>query len=164
MQPKPCHHFSLTHRILVTQRLPPFEVEQTYTHPSRYTASNNPTEPAKEHQAQLNDNEVAQSCPTLCDPTDCSLPCSSIHGIYQARILEWVAISFSRRPSQPRDRTWVSRTRGRCFTIWATREAQSTTYPSPNGIFISDFIMQELLKVLFFFTSWCSSHCSVKLE
>ena len=39
--------------------------------------------------------EVTQSCPTLCDPTDCSLPGSSIHGIFQARILEWVAISFS---------------------------------------------------------------------
>ena len=47
--------------------------------------------------------EVAQSCPTLCDPTDCSLPGSSIHGIFQARVLEWVAISFSRGPSQPRD-------------------------------------------------------------
>ena len=40
--------------------------------------------------------EVAQSCPTLCNPMDCSLPGSSIHGIFQARILEWVAISFSR--------------------------------------------------------------------
>ena len=75
MQPKQCHHFSLSHRILVTQRLPPFEVEQTYTHPLRDAASNNPTEPAKEHRAQP---------------------------------------------------------------------------PSPNGIFNSDFIMQELLKVLFF--------------
>ena len=41
------------------------------------------------------DSEVAQSCPTLCDPMDCSLPGSSIHGIFQARVLEWVAISFS---------------------------------------------------------------------
>ena len=40
--------------------------------------------------------EVAQLCPTLCDPVDCSLPGSSIHGIFQARVLEWVAISFSR--------------------------------------------------------------------
>ena len=58
----------------------------------------------------------------LCDPMDCSLPGSSIHGIFQARILEWVAISFSRRSSQPRDWTWVSHIVGRCFTIWATRE------------------------------------------
>ena len=41
------------------------------------------------------ESEVAQSCPTLCDPTDCSLPGSSIHGIFQARVLEWVAIAFS---------------------------------------------------------------------
>ena len=46
---------------------------------------------------------VAQSRPTLCDPMDCSLPGSTIHGIFQARILEWVAISFSRRSSRPRD-------------------------------------------------------------
>ena len=52
------------------------------------------------------ESEVAQSCPTLCDPMDCSLPGSSIHGIFQARILEWVAISFSRGSSRPRDRTW----------------------------------------------------------
>ena len=51
-------------------------------------------------------SEVAQSCPTLCDPMDCSLP-GSIHEIFQARILEWVAISFSRGSSRPRDRTWV---------------------------------------------------------
>ena len=42
------------------------------------------------------ESEVTQSCPTLCDPVDCSLPGSSLHGILQARILEWVAISFSR--------------------------------------------------------------------
>ena len=48
-------------------------------------------------------SEVAQSCPTLCDPMDCSPPGSSIHGILQARTLEWVAISFSRRSSWPRD-------------------------------------------------------------
>ena len=49
------------------------------------------------------ESEVSQSCPTLCDPMDCSLPGSSIHGIFQARVLEWVAVSFSRRSSQPRD-------------------------------------------------------------
>jgi len=45
---------------------------------------------------------VSQSCPTLCDPMDCSLPGSSVHGLFQARIPEWVAISFSRGSSQPR--------------------------------------------------------------
>ena len=54
---------------------------------------------------------------------DCSLPGFSIHGILQARVLEWVAISFSKGSSQPRDRTQVSHTAGRCCTIWATREA-----------------------------------------
>ena len=48
------------------------------------------------------ESEVAQSCPTLCDPVDCSLPGSSVHGIFQARVLEWVDISFSRGSSQPR--------------------------------------------------------------
>ena len=62
------------------------------------------------------------SCSTLCDPMDCSLPGSSVPGIIQAGILEWVAISFSRRSSQPRDRTRVSHIAGRLFTIWATRE------------------------------------------
>ena len=54
------------------------------------------------------ESEVTQSCPTLCDPVDCRPPGSSIHGILQARILEWVAISFSRGSSWPRDRTQVS--------------------------------------------------------
>ena len=69
------------------------------------------------------ESEVAQSCPTLCDPMDCSLPDSSVHGIIQSRILEWVAISFSRGSSQPRDWTQVSCIRGRCFNLWDTREA-----------------------------------------
>ena len=65
----------------------------------------------------------AQSFPTLCDPVDCSPPGSSVHGILQARILEWVAISFSRISSQPRDQTQVSHIAARCFNLWATREA-----------------------------------------
>ena len=54
------------------------------------------------------ESEVAPSCLTLCDPMDCRLQGSSIHGILQAGVLEWVAISFSRGSSRPRDRTWVS--------------------------------------------------------
>ena len=53
----------------------------------------------------------------LCDHMDCSLPGSSIHGIFQARVLEWISISFSRESSQLRDGTQVSHTAGRCFTI-----------------------------------------------
>ena len=67
---------------------------------------------------------VAQSCPTVCDPMDCSPPGSSVPEIFQARILEWVAISFSKGSSQPRDRTQVSCTAGRFFTNWATGEAR----------------------------------------
>ena len=66
-------------------------------------------------------SEVAQSCPNLCDPMDCSPPGSFIHGILQARILEWVAISFSRGSSQPRDQTQVFCIAGRRFNLWATR-------------------------------------------
>ena len=51
------------------------------------------------------EGEVAQSCPTLCDTMDCSLPGFAVRGILQARILEWVTISFSRGSSQPRDQT-----------------------------------------------------------
>ena len=63
------------------------------------------------------EGEVAQLCPTLCDPVDCSLPGSSVQGILQARILEWVAISFSRESSRPRDRTLVSGIGGRRFNL-----------------------------------------------
>ena len=56
--------------------------------------------------------KVAQSCLTLCDPTDCSMPGSSVHGLLQSRILEWVAVPFSRQSSQPRDRTQVSHIEG----------------------------------------------------
>ena len=62
-------------------------------------------------------SDVAQSCLTLCDPMDCSLQGSSVHGIFQARVLEWVAVSFSRGSSWPRDWTLVSRIAGRHFTL-----------------------------------------------
>ena len=61
-------------------------------------------------------NSVPQSCPTLCSPTDYSPPGSSVHRVLQARILEWVAIPFSRGSSLPRDRTHVSCIVGRFFT------------------------------------------------
>ena len=63
------------------------------------------------------ESEVAQSCPTLKDHIDCSLPGSSVCGILQARVLEWVATAFSRSSSQPRDRTQVSLIAGRRLTI-----------------------------------------------
>ena len=66
---------------------------------------------------------VAQLYPTLCNPMDCSPLGSSAHGILQARIMERVAIPFSRESSQPRGWTWVSCIASRFFIIWATREA-----------------------------------------
>ena len=69
------------------------------------------------------EREVAQSCLTLCYPMDCSLPGSSDYRTFQARILEWVAISSSRESSRPRDWAQVSHTAGRCFIVWATSKA-----------------------------------------
>ena len=74
---------------------------------------------------------VAQLCATLFDPIDWDPPSSSVHGILQARILEWVAIPFSRGSSQPRGRTWVSCIAGRHFILWATREACTHSLPHP---------------------------------
>ena len=60
---------------------------------------------------------VTQSCPTLCDPMDCTPPGSSVHGIHQARRLEWVAMPSSRGRSQPRDQIQASRIAGRFFIV-----------------------------------------------
>ena len=81
---------------------------------------------------------VTKLCPTLLWPhMDCSPPGSSVHEILQARILEWVAICFSRGSSRPRDWTQVSRIACRHFTIWATREAygQKRWNAKPNAVF-----------------------------
>ena len=72
--------------------------------------------------------KVAQSCPTLCDPFE-----YTVHGILQARILEWVAFPFSRGSSQPRDQTRVSCTAGRFFTNGAMREAPLKWKPNLTG-------------------------------
>ena len=77
----------------------------------------------RKRKKENKESEVAQSCLTLCDPMDYSLLGSSVHGIFQGRVLEWVAISFSRVSSWPRDWTCVSHIVGRHLTIWATREA-----------------------------------------
>ena len=72
----------------------------------------------KPNETILNEKWVIQLCLTLCDPMDCW-----VHGILQARILEWVAFPFSRGSSQPRDQTQASRIAGRFFNSWAPREA-----------------------------------------
>ena len=64
----------------------------------------------------------------FCDPMDCSLPGFSLHGIFQARVLEWVAISFSRGSSRPKDWTQVSRIASRRFTLWAIRALPQGLY------------------------------------
>ena len=63
---------------------------------------------------------VAQLCLTLCDPVDCSPPGSSVHVILQTRILEWIAIPFSRGSSLPSNQILVSCIEGKFFTVWAT--------------------------------------------
>ena len=83
-------------------------------------------------QNMESESEVAQSCLTLCDPMDYSLSGFSIDGIFQARVLEWIAISFSRGSSWPRNRTQVSCIAGRHFTVWATREAIEYGKATPN--------------------------------
>ena len=74
-----------------------------------------------------------QLCPTLCDPTDCSPPGSSVHGILQARILEWVAMPFSRGSSQLRDWTWIFCIAGGFVAVLATRvrkiPGEGNSYP-----------------------------------
>ena len=72
---------------------------------------------------QKSESEVSQLCLTLCNPMGYSPPGSfSVHGIFHARILDWVAIFFSRGSSQPRDQTQVSHIAGRLFTLRAIRE------------------------------------------
>ena len=80
-------------------------------------------------KSKESESEVAQSHLTLCDPMDCRLPGSSIHGIFQAIILELVAMSFSRGSSWLRDWTQVACIIDRHFTIWATREVHGSSCP-----------------------------------
>ena len=75
---------------------------------------------------------VTQSCLTLCDPIDYSTWGSSVRGIPQARLLEWVAIPFSTGSFWPRDQTRVSCIAGRLFTVWTTREASSLLSEPPG--------------------------------
>ena len=103
-------------------------------------------------EREKRESEVIQSCLTLCDPLDCSPSSSSIHGIFQARVLEWVVISFSRGSPWPMDQTWVSHIAGRRFTIWATREVcdwtffKSGTWESFKTFSFSLLHIQKLIK------------------
>ena len=110
--------------------------------------------------------EVAQSFWTLYNPMDCSPPGSSVHGILQARILEWVAISFSRRPSWSRDQTHISCIWGSFFTTLATREVLNFCVLSLLGnckvmifiiliIFLLILVRQSSFLIRFFPSSIC---------
>ena len=79
--------------------------------------------------------KVAQLCLTLCDQMNCSPAGSSVHGILQTRILEWVAILAYRGSSHPRDQTQVSCIADGFFTSWATREAVGTLYKWNQTVF-----------------------------
>ena len=126
-------------------------------------------------------SEVAKLYLTLCNPMDYSLPGSSIHGIFQARVLEWVAIPSSRGSSQPRNQTQVSRIVGRHFTVWATGEhsLKSLTKIPKNVLWEHILIFSELsvlssedpitskplflsslsfVWLMFFFIVLCTSH------
>ena len=97
--------------------------------------------------------KVAQSGLTLCNPMD-----YTVHGILQARILEWVAIPFSRRSFQPRDQTQVSCIAGRFFTTWATRETRihSETACQPRTAHLRNSTWEKENEIL----SWVN-HCDL---
>ena len=67
---------------------------------------------------------VTQSCSTFCDPVKCSLSGFSVHGVLQARVLDWVDIHFPRGPSESRDWIWISWFAGKFITVWATKEVR----------------------------------------
>ena len=108
------------------------------------------------------ESEVAQLCLTICNPMDCSLPVSSIHGIFQARVLKWVAISFPGASSWPRDCPRVSCIVSRCFPVWVTWEDgniedTSIFYSQSDYLFYSFLILpsvQLLSCVGLFVTPW----------
>ena len=108
------------------------------------------------------ESEVTQSCLTLCDPMDCSPPGFSVHGIFPARILEWIAVSFFRGSSQPRNRTRVSCIAGGFFTDWAMREARppigdpnrqlnTTAWSSGDRLELKIWSLDLMVEALFIF-------------
>ena len=106
---------------------------------------------------------VAQLCPTLCDPMDCSLPGSFAHEILQARILEWIAIPFFRESSQLRNWTSVSCIAGGFFTVWNTREALKNKHLK---IFINGlhtYMLSHFSHIWLFATLWAVS-CQAPLS
>ena len=97
------------------------------------------------------ENEVAQSCLTLCNPMDYSLPGFSVHGIFQARIPKWVAISSSRVSSQPRDRTPVSCIAGRSLPstpICTLKKYEMKTKPNSSLLQKSKTTLYTIMRIV----------------
>ena len=94
---------------------------------------------------------VAQLCPTLCHPMDCSPPGFSVHGILQARILEWVAIPFSRGSSWSKDWTLVSSIAGEFFIVWVSRKAQTLVYVLSKGELFTVFSLNTGIRQFYSF-------------
>ena len=117
---------------------------------------------------------VAQLCLTLFDPMDCSPLGCSVHGLSQARILEWVAVPFSRGSSQPRDWTQISCFVGRFFTAWTTREAKIShaLWPKKQNIkqkqycnkFSKDLKTWSMSKNFSLYQSRADSQCCVSFR
>ena len=82
---------------------------------------------------------VAKPCPTLCDTMDCSPPGSSVHGISQARTLEWVVISYSRGPSWPRGQTHISCIAGRFFPLHHLGSPSGTYWTCSEHYYVNDW-------------------------
>ena len=97
---------------------------------------------------------IAKLCPTLCNPMNCSLPGSSVCGIFQARTLEWVAISSSRGSSWPRDWTRVSCIAGRFFTVLATRKARHIYNWASFPLWLSHCILSRAVSICILDTFW----------
>ena len=100
----------------------------------------------------------------LCDPTDCSPPCSSVHEILQVRILEWVDIPFSRGSSRLRDWTRVSCIAARFFTSWATRESHLSISDLSFHLSVIQFIYQSFTYSFVYHPSNCPSIRSLYLS
>ena len=116
-----------------------------------------------------------QSCPTLCDPMDCILPDSAFSWIFQARILEWIAVSFSRGSSLARDWTGISCITGRLLNVWDTREVPGETIALTIQTFVgkvmsllfnalSRFVIAVLPRSKCLLISWLQSPSAVILE
>ena len=113
---------------------------------------------------------ITQSFLTLCNPMNCSPPGSSAHGIFQARILEGVAIPVSRGSARPRGRAWVFFIAGRFFTNWATREApcrgiyrkhELTVSPWTN--YLASLSHSFLFRLILAFWSWHQDERSLSI-